>query len=121
MQKFVNDRNVTQLISPLSAEQADSLESYLTKTVVSHRGKDEFVVVLSGEEMLDLTDGCLLNGVSLVSYGSYDKTLFSDKEKTEIADLLICYGRKWDKESGYQIDHSLQQIDEHSNFMKQSA
>jgi hypothetical protein len=103
MQKFVNETNINQIILPLSLEEAESLEAYLTETIALPRDKEEFVVVLGEDEMSEAIDGHSMRGFSWLSYGRYDKARFSDEEKIEIEELLLGYGRQWLRNNDFEI------------------
>jgi len=109
MKKFVNEMNVNLMILPLTPDQAVSLEDYLTEVIALPRDKEEFVVVLSEDEMSEAVDGYSLNGFSWLSYGRYDKARFSDKEKIEIRKLLFDYGRQWLRNNDFEILESIRQ------------
>ena len=107
MQKFINDTNINQIILSLSPEEAESLEDYLTETIALPRDKEEFVVVLGVDEMNEAIDGYPMRGFSWLSYGRYDKVRFSDKEKIEIEELLLSYGRQWLRNNDFEILESI--------------
>ena len=107
MQKFINDTNINQIILSLSPEEAESLEDYLTETIALPRDKEEFVVVLGVDEMNDAIDGYPMRGFSWLSYGRYNKVRFSDKEKIEIEELLLSYGRQWLRNNDFEILESI--------------
>ena len=52
-------------------------------------------------------DGYPMRGFSWLSYGRYDKVRFSDKEKNEIEELLLGYGRQWLRNNDFEILESI--------------
>lgn len=94
MQKFFAKENINLVIVPITLDQAESLENYLTEAVVLPRNEGEFVAVVYDYHHC---------GLSLVSYGRYDKTSINDEEKNLILALLEGYGREWMKSNSFEI------------------
>lgn len=107
MKKFVNNTNINQIILPLTSDEAESLEDFLTESVALPRGKEEFVVVLGEDDMSEAIDSGPIRGLSLISYGRYNKACFSEKEKNEIQELLVGFGRQWLRNNDFEIFESI--------------
>jgi len=107
MQKFISDTNFNLIIIPLTQDEAESREDYLTAAIALPRAKEEFVLVMSEDEMSEAIDGYPTSGFSFVSYGRYNKASLTDKEKVEIEELLLGYGRQWFRKNGIEILESI--------------
>ena len=92
MTKIIDEYCINHFLTPMTEDQATSLEKHLHINIVEARKKEEFVFVAGDDDLVVPT---------FLSYGLCDEDKFIAYEREAVDELLMQYGGEWMKNNGF--------------------